>query len=463
LQLSELTEEPDRDWVAEVAATVRAIPLGRSYAALPGPVSALPGRRSIHVPRTRAFGTGEHPTTRLAAAMVEKSASAGGPMLDVGAGTGILAAVALAQGAPWALALDVDRVAVEVARQTRSLNRLTGLYLVCGTLESLRPGLRFGTVAANIERDALLDLLPAMARVTAANGALILSGLLRSQADALVHAGRSRGLEAVERRSEGEWEALLLRPRAGLRPRVFIEPGAVENGQVRLAGDEAHHLLRVRRLRPGASLVLLDGGGRCWSGVLRSRPDGPVAEELEEEFPETEAGLKLILLQGILHERDRMETVIRQATELGVARIVPVVTSLCQRGSHWLQKGADERWKRIAASAVKQCGRLRVPEMEPPRTLEEVLEGGGAEPRLILDPGGQAPASVLTGAAPSRVEVLVGPEGGLTAEERCRAVEAGFQAMRLGPRTLRADTAAAAAVTAVMTAWGDLAGRPGDS
>jgi 16S rRNA (uracil1498-N3)-methyltransferase len=463
LQLRELTEEPDRDWVAEVAATVRAIPLGRGYAALPGSVPAPPGRQPIHVPRTRAFGTGEHPTTRLAAAMVEDSVPAGGPMLDVGAGTGILAAVALFQGAPWALALDSDPVAMEVARRMRSLNGLAGLHLLCGTLDAVRPGLRFGTVAANIERDALLGLLPALARLTAAGGSLILSGLLRQQADALAEAGRRRGLEEAERRRDGEWEALLLRPRAGLRPRVLVEPGTVVGGEVRLANDEAHHLLRVRRLRPGAPLVLLDGRGRCWSGVLHSGGDGAMATDLEEEFPETEAGLETVLLQAILHESGRMETVIRQATELGVARIVPVVTSLCQRGNRRLRQGADRRWQRIAATAVKQCGRLRIPEVESPRSLEEVLQRGYAGRRLMLDPGGRASSSVLTGAAPAVVELLVGPEGGLTPEERHRAVDAGFQPVRLGPRTLRADTAAAAALTAVMGAWGDLSVGPGDS
>jgi 16S rRNA (uracil1498-N3)-methyltransferase len=463
LQLRELTEEPDRDWVAEVAATVRAIPLGRGYAALPGSVPAPPGRQPIHVPRTRAFGTGEHPTTRLAAAMVEDSVPAGGPMLDVGAGTGILAAVALFQGAPWALALDSDPVAMEVARRMRSLNGLAGLHLLCGTLDAVRPGLRFGTVAANIERDALLGLLPALARLTAAGGSLILSGLLREQAGALAEAGRRRGLEEAERRREGEWEALLLRPRAGLRPRVLVEPGTVVGGEVRLANDEAHHLLRVRRLRPGAPLVLLDGRGRCWSGVLQSGGDGAMATDLEEEFPETEAGLETVLLQAILHESGRMETVIRQATELGVARIVPVVTSLCQRGNRRLRQGADRRWQRIAATAVKQCGRLRIPDVESPRSLDEALQRGYAGRRLMLDPGGRASSSVLTGAAPAVVELLVGPEGGLTPEERHRAVDAGFQPVRLGPRTLRADTAAAAALTAVMGAWGDLSVGPGDS
>ena len=238
---------------------------------------------------------------------------------------------------------------------------------------------------------------------------------------------------------------------------------AVEGGEVRLSDEEAHHLLRVRRLRPGAPLVLLDGRGRCWSGVLQSGGERPAVTDLEEEFPETEAGLETVLLQAILHESGRMETVIRQATELGVARIVPVVTSLCQRGNRRLRQGADRRWQRIAASAVKQCGRLRIPEVEPPRSLEEVLQRGYAGPRLMLDPGGRASSSVLTGAAPAGVELLVGPEGGLTPEERRRAVEAGFQPVRLGPRTLRADTAAAAALTAVMGSWGDLSVGPGDS
>jgi 16S rRNA (uracil1498-N3)-methyltransferase len=459
--LEKETEEPDTDWVAAVEATVRAVPLGRRYAALPGQEESPGGRRPIRVPRTRAFGTGEHPSTRLAASLVEERTEPGSAVLDVGTGTGILAAVALLQGAGRALGLDRDPAAIEVAAVTRAINGLTGLDLVCGTVECLRPGLHFRTVAANIERDVLMEALPTLARLTAPGGHVILSGLLASQVDEVAAAGRRWGLEEADRRQEGEWSALDLSADVGRRPRALVEPGAVTSEEVRLSRAESHHLLRVRRLTPGTPVVLLDGRGGCWSGRLFEQGGGAIVRDLREEAPATEAGPAVILLQAVLHEAGRMETVIRQATELGVSRIVPVVTARCQSGTRWLRHWPEQRWRRIAAEAVKQCGRVRIPGLEEPRLLDEVLKRRSARRRLLLDPGGRPLTAVLLGPPPSAVEVLVGPEGGLTPAERRRASTAGFAAVRLGPRILRADTAAAAAVTTVMAAWEDLdAGRP---
>jgi ribosomal protein L11 methyltransferase len=208
-------EEEDRDWVAEVAATEVAVSLGTGFAALPGSARSMPGRRGIRLPRSRAFGTGEHPSTRMAAALLEEVAGPGRGLLDLGTGTGVLAVLGRYLGSEPVVAVDKDTVACAIAAGTFKENGAGEILLLAGTLAALRPACSFALIVANIERDVLLEAMPDLLSHLEAGGHLILSGLLTSQVDEVAAAAARWGGVELQRRSEEEWGALALTRRPG--------------------------------------------------------------------------------------------------------------------------------------------------------------------------------------------------------------------------------------------------------
>jgi len=153
---------------------------------------------------------------------------------------------------------------------------------------------------------------------------------------------------------------------------------------------------------------------------------------------------------------DRMELVVQKATELGVAEVHPVVTVRTDAAARPALKGSrQERWDKVASGAAEQCGRAVVPRLAPTRPLAEVLAAPFDGLKLLfLERAAPSPLSAL--ARPARVLLLVGPAGGWEDSEVAQATAAGFVAAGLGPRILRAETAALAAVSAVQVLWGDL-------
>ncbi|MFQ5766705.1 MAG: RsmE family RNA methyltransferase, partial [Acidobacteriota bacterium] len=353
--------EPPIDWVNRVEATVHPVPLGEWYAALPGKASPLAGRRGIRVPRGCAFGTGEHPSTKLAAALLERWVQPGEPVLDLGTGTGLLAALAVLQGGTPVLALDADSQAVQAAALTRSQNSLH-YQVVRGSLDCLAARSLFRVVVANIARDALLNLMPGLAQVTAPGGHLILSGVLTEQVEEMVAAAGRYGLVWRGTRADGDWGAIHLCARPAARPRVVVS-GPIRSAGVRLSPSDAHHLLRVRRVRPGDPVEVVDGGGRAWTGVLTGGGKEPQVTELKEMTMATETSLAVELWQAVPHQAGRFEAIVRAATELGIRRIVPVISERCQ-GSRALQRRSLERWRRVALESTRQCGRNQLPDLD---------------------------------------------------------------------------------------------------
>jgi 16S rRNA (uracil1498-N3)-methyltransferase len=219
-----------------------------------------------------------------------------------------------------------------------------------------------------------------------------------------------------------------------------------------LLGPEARRYLEaVLRLAPGARVEVFDGrGGRYDAHIepgfeavrLGPREDAPPAE--------VEIALVAALAKG-----DRMELIVQKATELGVARILPFAA---ERSVVRLDAArADDRaarWRRIAEQAARQCGRADVPEVRPPGSLPEALAALAPGTRtFVFHPGGGR----LEGPGAASVAAVVGPEGGLTDGEvqGCEAV--GAVRAGLGPRTLRAETAAIVAVALLQARFGDLA------
>ncbi|MDQ7843761.1 MAG: RsmE family RNA methyltransferase [Armatimonadota bacterium] len=231
--------------------------------------------------------------------------------------------------------------------------------------------------------------------------------------------------------------------------RRFVAPAdAVVGGRVTLAGREAHHLAVVLRLGPGDRVLVVDGSGREHIVRLTDvRPDEVLGEVLETR-PGLTAPLDLVLVQGVPKGR-KMDDIVRMGTELGVSAFIPALTLRS------VAQGRDRaaRWRRIAAEATKQCRRADLPEVADPVPLATALERvAGADLLLLLWEGEsmRTLADVLRDAAPRRVALLVGPEGGFDQAEVRQAVRCGAVPVTLGPLTLRTETAGMVAAAMVL-------------
>jgi 16S rRNA (uracil1498-N3)-methyltransferase len=240
--------------------------------------------------------------------------------------------------------------------------------------------------------------------------------------------------------------------------RIFSRASLRPESQVELTGDAARHVGKVLRLRAGDEIVIFAGDGLEYDAridtLTRERVTATVGAARE---PGTESGLDVTLLQGICRSQ-RMDLLIQKATELGVRSIRPVN---CERGVVRLDGDRGLRkighWRKIAISASEQSGRVRVPDVAPPASLDDALRAvpDDTSARMVLDPRSESKLGTsLAGAR--RVALLVGPEGGLTDGERTTARSHGFVAVRLGPRILRTETAPLAALSILQYLAGDL-------
>jgi 16S rRNA (uracil1498-N3)-methyltransferase len=238
-------------------------------------------------------------------------------------------------------------------------------------------------------------------------------------------------------------------------PRFYCALALAPGQTVTLPAETFHHAIRVRRLRVGDELVLFAGDGREALGSLvainRDAADAAISTVTTAD---RESPLQMTLLQG-LSSGDRMDYTLQKVVELGVAAIVPVTT---QRSVVRLDRDrADKRiahWRQIVIGACEQSGRNRIPEVLPAVSLAECLAAVSAPRRFVLSFEGGARLRDL--AAPTGpIALLAGPEGGLTADEERAARDAAFAPLSLGPRVLRTETAAVAALAAMQALWGD--------
>lgn len=218
--------------------------------------------------------------------------------------------------------------------------------------------------------------------------------------------------------------------------------------------------MRTRRIGAGDRVVLLDGSGLEAEGrVVSITADGAEIEILERGRGETESALEAWLLQALPVKLPRMDAVVRQCTELGVARILPFLAqrSSVPGGGEEVLARKRERWERIAVAAAKQSGRVRVPEIEPVTGFAGLPWERVPRPLLLLQPGASPEALRRSDSErPLGVSLVVGPEGGLSSQETTLIGDRGGRAVGLGPRTLRSDTAGAAALSVLQYLWGDL-------
>ena len=237
-------------------------------------------------------------------------------------------------------------------------------------------------------------------------------------------------------------------------PRIHCDLRLGPGAQFALDADAAQHVAKSLRLKAGDALVVFDGRGGEYDAAIqridRDRVDVKVGAFRQAE---RESTLALGLVQG-LPEADKMDWIIQKATELGIAWIQPVT---CERSVVRLSGDRAARreahWRRVAVAAAEQCGRTRIPDVRPNLGFLSWLAVPADTPRWMLSPEARPLASL--GAAPSPLELLVGPEGGFSERERELLSDHGCVAVSLGPRVLRTETAPVAALAAIHALWGD--------
>jgi 16S rRNA (uracil1498-N3)-methyltransferase len=231
--------------------------------------------------------------------------------------------------------------------------------------------------------------------------------------------------------------------------RLFVDRQIVPGDTVRIAGPDLRHV-QVLRLSPGAELRLVDAAGLEHEATLLAvTAREAVARADRAHAPHTESALDLVLAPALL-KAPRMDLVIEKATELGVQRIVPVETR------HAVARGAHlERWQRIARAAASQSGRTRLPIIEPPQPIARVLGLSWPGLRLLADERERGTRFSDLFQATASVIALIGPEGGLAPDEAAAARAHGFLPVSLGPRILRAETAAIVVAAHCQRQWGD--------
>ncbi len=240
--------------------------------------------------------------------------------------------------------------------------------------------------------------------------------------------------------------------------RLFVSGALINGAEIELDGKQAHYLGKVMRGRIGDPIMLFNGEGPEWPATICEIRKRKVVLKIGDSYEcGTESPLNIHLVQGI-SRGERMDFVVQKATELGVKRVTPVLTE------HGVVKLGEERaarrrehWQKVAASACEQSGRTRLPLIDAPAPLREWLRDRPphTDTDLVLVPG--ARTSLPSVRAPRiKVCVLIGPEGGFSGTEADDAVAAGFQAVSIGKRILRTESAAIAALSILQSLWGDL-------
>lgn len=234
-------------------------------------------------------------------------------------------------------------------------------------------------------------------------------------------------------------------------PRLFVPDRLAQDVAVTVHGNQAHYLSRVMRVAEGDAVILCDNATGEWLATVATAGKRDVVLTVERQLRGREASPDIVLVAALL-KKDRFDMVLEKATELGAARIQPVLTRRCVA-----DRLNMERAMATITEAAEQCARTALPELAEPVKLDALLRDWPADRTLFFaDENGGEPAAAAFAESPGPAALLVGPEGGFDDAERA-AVRALPQAraIGLGPRILRAETAAIAAMAVWMAVAGD--------
>lgn len=230
--------------------------------------------------------------------------------------------------------------------------------------------------------------------------------------------------------------------------RFFVPKGSVSNGIITVTGDELHHARDVMRLREGDQITVFDGTGKEYTGTIGKVGKAGLSAVVNKasDIPAEKCGLTLI---QAIPKSSKMDVIVEKATELGVAKIIPIVTSrtvvkISGEGNK------PDRWRKIAVVAAKQCGRSTFPEITPVADLKRSLADAGRCGLSVMPclySGNKGLKDVLKGRDVISAAVFIGPEGDFTPEEVALAVSSGVTPVILGREVLRSETAAIAVLS----------------
>lgn len=240
-------------------------------------------------------------------------------------------------------------------------------------------------------------------------------------------------------------------------PRLYV-PGLLAEGHTVTLGAEAtHYLTKVLRLLPGREIVVFNGGGAEYGAILMEcgKRSATIAIETQHAI-NRESPLQSHLAIGI-SRGERMDWVLQKATELGVTSVTPLFTERTEvklRGDRLAKK--QQHWQQVMISACEQCQRNTLPQLEPSQSFNEFVRNHSSALKLVLHH--RSDQSITQLAKPAAVTLLVGPEGGLSADEIDQSMNQHYyHPLTLGPRVLRTETAPIVALSTVQLLWGDLA------
>jgi 16S rRNA (uracil1498-N3)-methyltransferase len=237
--------------------------------------------------------------------------------------------------------------------------------------------------------------------------------------------------------------------------RIYTGQPLDPDQEVTLEQMASRHLVQVLRLRPGADLVLFNGDGCNYAARLESTSNKQaVAQVISCSDPELQPELEIHLCICV-SKGERMDFAIQKSVELGVTEITPLFSKhgVVQLQGERLEK-RQQHWRQIMISACEQSGRCRLPRINPCSGIEQWLESPRQGVSLTFNH--RANTKITEIERPhNRVNILVGPEGGLSESEIHAAETSGFQGVRMGPRVLRTETAPLAAIAVIQTLWGD--------
>jgi 16S rRNA (uracil1498-N3)-methyltransferase len=249
--------------------------------------------------------------------------------------------------------------------------------------------------------------------------------------------------------------------------RFFVKTDAADllEGRIMITGEDVKHIAGVLRASAGDALVLSDGSGTEYDVVIRHISKESIETGIKSQRPcKTEPPIHITLFQGI-PKADKMDLIIQKSVELGVTKIVPVMTArtVVRFGSTRDAAAKAVRWNRIALEAAKQCDRGVIPVVGEPVTFDMALKIAGECELKLLPYEEEKEGSLRSvlrscGKTAGSIAVLIGPEGGFERDEAEKAVNAGFISVTMGPRILRTETAGLAAAAIVMYELGDMGG-----
>jgi 16S rRNA (uracil1498-N3)-methyltransferase len=236
-------------------------------------------------------------------------------------------------------------------------------------------------------------------------------------------------------------------------PRFYVDAALRAGSVLTLPEESAHHAIRVLRLREGDEVTLFNGrGGEYAARIASIQRLRMLLDVLQHRAIEREAPLRITLVQGV-SAGEKMDSTARKAVELGVVALQPVLAERSvARPKGERAEGRREHWQKVVIAACEQCGRNRIPAVRPLLPLAEYRAGEGL--KILLSPLSELSLSKI-GLQGEEIILAAGPEAGFSPEEEAALVRQGFVPVRLGPRVLRTETAAIAAISAINALKGD--------